>query len=74
MMLVVDLLMLAVGLLLLAGGYAVWFTQHEDPWPRANYSFIYLIPGWALTTMGYVGWRIRALGAAGQDSQNRESA
>lgn len=73
-MLVVALVMLAVGLLFLVYGYyAVWFTRHEStPW-RAILSFIYLIPGWALTVMGYVGWRIEGVRAARQSGRERES-
>jgi hypothetical protein len=55
--------MLVAGLLFLAYGYGVWFTRHESDEARAILSFIYLIPGWALTTMGYIGWRIEQLGA-----------
>ncbi len=63
----VALVMLVVGILLLAYGYyAVWYIRHEDRLWRALLSFVYLIPGWALVTMGYVGWRIEALKAAKQ--------
>ncbi len=73
-MFVVPLVMLMVGLLLLAYGYyAVWYLRREDRLWRALLSFVYLIPGWALITMGYVGWRIEALRAARQSSQNRKS-
>lgn len=72
-MLVVDLVMLVAGLLLLADGYVVWSTRHESDWPRANYSFVYLIPGWALTVMGYVGWRIEGVRAARQSGREHES-
>jgi hypothetical protein len=37
-------------------------------------SFVYLIPGWALTTMGYVGCRIEVLEAARQGARSRDSA
>jgi hypothetical protein len=74
-MLVVALVMLMVGFLLLAYGYcAIWFTRHESDWPRAVMSFVYLIPGWALTTMGYVGCRIEVLEAARQGARSRDSA
>jgi hypothetical protein len=70
-----SLVMLVVGLLLLAYGYyAIWFTRHESDWPRAIMSFVYLIPGWALTTMGYLGWRIEELRTTKQDNQSIESA
>lgn len=74
-MLVVSLTMLAVGLLLLAYGYyAVWYIRHEAQVVRATLSFVYLIPGWALTTMGYLGWRIEEVGATRQGERSRESA
>lgn len=73
-MLTVSLVMLVLGLLLLAYGYvAVWYTRHETPSVKATLSFVYLIPGWALITMGYVGWRIEGLEAAKHSSQSRES-
>jgi ABC-type spermidine/putrescine transport system permease subunit I len=65
--------LVVVGVLLLAYGYAVWFTRHESNVWRAILSFIYLIPGWALTAMGYIGWRIERLGAARRDPAIRES-
>ena len=72
-MLVIDLVMLVVGLLFLARGYVVWSTWHEDRLWRAILSFVCLIPGWALTTMGYVGLRIEGLRAARHGSGSRES-
>jgi len=67
-----DRTMIVVGILLIAWGYIAWFTRHESTEPRAILSFIYLIPGWALTTMGYVGWRTAAPEGLKQYSPNRE--
>ncbi len=55
---ILNRVILVVGVLLLVCGYLVWFTRHESREPRAILSFIYLIPGWSLTVMGYLGWQL----------------
>jgi hypothetical protein len=65
-----DKAMLLVGLLLLVYGYVLWLARHESPQPRAILSFVYLLPGWALATMGYIGWRTEERESAKKDSRD----
>lgn len=66
--------MIMVGLVLLVWGYVTWLTRHESGEPLAVLSFVYLTPGWALTTMGYIGFRLEGRGrlSATTDEQTRD--
>ncbi len=52
---VINLLILLAGVFLAAYGHVHYAVRHEAPERKASVDLFYIIPGWALLTMGYVG-------------------
>ena len=53
-----DLILLGLGILLLACGHFKWLTSHANVDVTAARSIGYLIPGWTMLAMGYIGLRL----------------
>ena len=50
-----NILLLTLGLALLGFGVAWWLARRESPQVKAATSLQFIVPGWALVTMGYLG-------------------
>jgi len=55
---VLNIALLTVGIILLAGGYFPWLTRHESVEIRSARNMMTVLAGWALTVMGYLGMLI----------------
>ncbi len=60
---VINLLILLAGIFLAAYGHVRYAVFREAPVQKAAVDLMYIIPGWALITMGYVGLQRQRPGA-----------
>lgn len=50
-----NTLFMIVGITLLAYGHLHWLVRHESPEVKTSINILWIVPGWALLTMGYIG-------------------
>ncbi len=50
-----NIFLMVIGIALLGYGHVHWLVRHEDPQVKTSINILFIVPGWALLTMGFTG-------------------